>query len=377
MKIKNTYLYQILLVFFLIRQLFWGRILWTDSIQSNFLRIANFSLIAIFVLGFFIYFLEMYVSKDYFYYCIVIPIIMVILFLSAIKISNFDILLTILLVLLAKDVDYYKIVKTYFITMCIICAFVIVSSYVGITVDWIVNFTYGTGHSMGFNHPNNLGVIILSIVASWLYLYPNVKFPLLFGVPTIAGLIIWKIAAARTSAILLLAIPWLIFLFKSTKKFNFQNILKWEFWIVILAFLLSIYLMYRIGLRGSMNNFESRFNMPYILYNQYGINLFGSKLPLVGSREALQYKVQSIILDNAYLRVLLINGILTTLIIIDLYAVLINNAYKSKKYILLIIIVLFIVEGFMEQFFLYAEFNFTILATFANLNSLGLKDRKV
>ena len=261
--------------------------------------------------------------------------------------------------------------------MCIICAFVIVSSYVGITVDWIVNFTYGTGHSMGFNHPNNLGVIILSIVASWLYLYPNVKFPLLFGVPTIAGLIIWKIAAARTSAILLLAIPWLIFLFKSTKKFNFQNILKWEFWIVILAFLLSIYLMYRIGLRGSMNNFESRFNMPYILYNQYGINLFGSKLPLVGSREALQYKVQSIILDNAYLRVLLINGILTTLIIIGLYAVLINNAYKSKKYILLIIIVLFIVEGFMEQFFLYAEFNFTILATFANLNSSGLKDRKV
>ncbi len=377
MKIKNTYLYQILLVFFLIRQLFWGRILWTDSIQSNFLRIANFSLIAIFVLGFFIYFLEMYVSKDYFYYCIVIPIIMVILFLSAIKISNFDILLTILLVLLAKDVDYYKIVNTYFITMCIICAFVIVSSYVGITVDWIVNFTYGTGHSMGFNHPNNLGVIILSIVASWLYLYPNVKFPLLFGVPTIAGLIIWKIAAARTSAILLLAIPWLIFLFKSTKKFNFQNILKWEFWIVILAFLLSIYLMYRIGLRGSMNNFESRFNMPYILYNQYGINLFGSKLPLVGSREALQYKVQSIILDNAYLRVLLINGILTTLIIIGLYAVLINNAYKSKKYILLIIIVLFIVEGFMEQFFLYAEFNFTILATFANLNSSGLKDRKV
>lgn len=377
MKIKNTYLYQILLVFFLIRQLFWGRILWTDSIQSNFLRIANFSLIAIFVLGFFIYFLEMYVSKDYFYYCIVIPIIMVILFLSAIKISNFDILLTILLVLLAKDVDYYKIVNTYFITMCIICAFVIVSSYVGITVDWIVNFTYGTGHSMGFNHPNNLGVIILSIVASWLYLYPNVKFPLLFGVPTIAGLIIWKIAAARTSAILLLAIPWLIFLFKSTKKFNSQNILKWEFWIVILAFLLSIYLMYRIGLRGSMNNFESRFNMPYILYNQYGINLFGSKLPLVGSREALQYKVQSIILDNAYLRVLLINGILTTLIIIGLYAVLINNAYKSKKYILLIIIVLFIVEGFMEQFFLYAEFNFTILATFANLNSSGLKDRKV
>lgn len=319
----------------------------------------------------------MYVSKDYFYYCIVIPIIMVILFLSAIKISNFDILLTILLVLLAKDVDYYKIVNTYFITMCIICAFVIVSSYVGITVDWIVNFTYGTGHSMGFNHPNNLGVIILSIVASWLYLYPNVKFPLLFGVPTIAGLIIWKIAAARTSAILLLAIPWLIFLFKSTKKFNSQNILKWEFWIVILAFLLSIYLMYRIGLRGSMNNFESRFNMPYILYNQYGINLFGSKLPLVGSREALQYKVQSIILDNAYLRVLLINGILTTLIIIGLYAVLINNAYKSKKYILLIIIVLFIVEGFMEQFFLYAEFNFTILATFANLNSSGLKDRKV
>lgn len=377
MKIKTTYLYQILLVFFLIRQFFWGRILWADSMQSNFLRIANFSLIAVIALGLFIYFIEMYESKDYFYYCIVMPVIMAILLLSAIKITNFDILLTILLVLLAKDVDYYKIVKTYFITMCLICGFVIVSSYIGITVDWIVNFSYATGHSMGFNHPNNLGIVILSIIASWLYLYPNIKFPLLFGIPTIAGIMIWKIAAARTSAILLLVIPWIIFLFKSTKKFNFQNILKWEFLIVIFAFLISIYLMYKIGLRGSINNFESRFNMPYILYNQYGINLLGSKIPLVGSHEALQYKVQSIILDNAYLRVLLINGILTTLIIVGLYAMLINNAYKSKQYILLIIIVLFIIEGFMEQFFLYAEFNFTILATFANLNNFRLKDREV
>lgn len=377
MKIKTTYLYQIVLVFFLIRQFFWGRILWADSMQSNFLRIANFSLIAVIALGLFIYFIEMYESKDYFYYCIVMPVIMAILLLSAIKITNFDILLTILLVLLAKDVDYYKIVKTYFITMCLICGFVIVSSYIGITVDWIVNFSYATGHSMGFNHPNNLGVVILSIIASWLYLYPNIKFPLLFGIPTIAGIMIWKIAAARTSAILLLVIPWIIFLFKSTKKFNFQNILKWEFLIVIFAFLISIYLMYKIGLRGSINNFESRFNMPYILYNQYGINLLGSKIPLVGSHEALQYKVQSIILDNAYLRVLLINGILTTLIIVGLYAMLINNAYKSKQYILLIIIVFFIIEGFMEQFFLYAEFNFTILATFANLNNFRLKDREV
>lgn len=376
MKIKKTYLYQILLVLFLIRQLFVERIFWSSGVQRTFLRIGNLCFISIIIIGIFLYLIEMYDSKDYVYYCIMFPIIIGTLFLSYVKIDNFDLLLTVFLVLLGKNINYLKVVKTYFITMSLILVFVIIGSHFNITLDWIVTFAYGTGHSLGFNHPNNLGIMILSIVASWLYLHPNVKWIIVFVISIFASFVVWKVAAARTSAILLLAIPWVVILIKLMIKFKLQHLLKWEFAIIIFAFMVSFYLMFKVGLRGSINNFESRFYIPYLLYNQYGINLLGSKIPLVGSYEALLYKVQSIILDNAYFRVLLINGILSTLIFVGFYAILIRRAYEYKRYILLIIIMLFVIEGFMEQFFLYAEFNFTILATFANLTSFRIKDEK-
>lgn len=264
-----------------------------------------------------------------------------------------------------KKIPLKKILNTYFCTQLIAFCSIFILYYLSLIPERIVFRDGIERSSLGFWHPNTLGLMLMSLLLlsiisknKWKRLYYVFFFNLI-------NIITYPITGSRTSFYLII-LSTIIFVLTHIFKLEKSRLLKIKL-IIPLSFIglsiltiviVNLYIKgnhYAIGVNKLMTN---RISIGSRFFDEYGLSIFGQKVRY----NSPNYLTQSVInfeyrvLDNIYLKYFINYGVITIgLFSSYLYAI----AYKlNNKYIVLwnSYFLIFILLGLSEQ----SAFNYLV-----------------
>ena len=297
------------------------------------------------------------------------------------KMKSNTLLKNLLIIFACKDIDFYKFIKVDFFIRFILYVSVILLNQKGLIESYDIYRITEKGiierKSLGFSHPNYLGITTFILCCEWLYIR-KFKVNLLTIIPLALGwFVIYDIANSRSAAlvfILLLAIYFALMQWKviSTNKI-FSKIITY---FPIICFVLSM-IEYMIYLKEPeiLNKMDENvylrayFISEYI--NKYDWNLFGTKIS--GDEEMP--------LDNAYFYIIIHCGILAEFIFVYYFYKLLNKIYKNilakddkLLYQLVTILISFLILGLSESAWISVAMNPFLIAFSKLLINKDLKN---
>jgi len=284
-------------------------------------------------------------------------------YLSSTITAEDTLLWSMVLVIFSKATIFDRVIKVYYKHMLLCLGFIITCYFCNITYDVMKNISYASGNSLGTGHSNVIAALLLnlSLLHTYNYLKEKSSIAVLY-ILAVAG-VVWKITNSRTSTILLVSFAIMLVIYNITLKSHTQIILNALKILIIIVIIGSVYLMINNGQFHYIRDtsFSVRFSQANIILQQYGVNLFGSKIEFISTIEASKLGIVALILDNAYLRLFLYYGIVPTILFVAVIIRVLKNTTKRKDYLFLIMITVFIIGGFMEKYILLLNMNFTLL----------------
>ena len=286
--------------------------------------------------------------------------------------SDYNALITTWIFIVAsKNIDFDKFIElTYYtqLIMFIVVIYMFLNNYIQ---DFCIYRDNLLRHSLGFSHPNQLGIRVFLLMVSRCYCRRNKLNAIDIAIVIAAAFSVNKIANSKTSyyALLILAIISVIYvalIHMGSDMAAFSNIL---ILIAITANVGSIVLstnnIKKIPMLRSFDMLMSkRFSQCYRTMNYYGISLFGQEVKLLVKRPALG-TFYHFWLDNAYMAILLRYGVLMFLVFSYLYLVAMVYLKRSEQYYLLGIMSLYSIYGIMENnYFSISQNLFLIVLSF-------------
>jgi len=227
------------------------------------------------------------------------------------------------------------------------------------------------GHSWGFGTPNLLGLLLTSLLFAVLCMWqPNNKKVWITCI--VGAIVIGATTLCSTAVVSVLAFP--IFLYLN-QKYKIRPI----YWAIapILCFFISLGLSLYYGPSLGNTTFESRFSMPYMLYEEIGLKWFGQNCNLISLRTVLKEGIDAICLDNTYLRLPIQYGIIPGIITYLLLGFNIYLIAKQRSPFFLAVALCFLLIGFSETVSLMVRLNFSLLVGLIPLSMLAKeKERK-
>lgn len=273
----------------------------------------------------------------------------------------------------AKGIDWKKAVKLLLKAQIIALIIIISCCFMGILPDNSKmgtdsgNVVSGIGHSLGYYHPNDLAGNVLQIVLMMLYV---MKRPLRLRVPAAflsIAVITYLITKSGTSSCLIVFISLMLVFFSVGENGNIignfisENLAKALKYVVVVLAICSVLFSVRQDIGESiLGDFHSRIAQMAAYFAYYKITPWGQPL-LNHTSIDYDWRTNLYTLDNAYVHLLLGFGYVVFTLFILFYIRLIWRTYKSKQYVLLLILVTYAVLGFTETMFIRVQYNFTIL----------------
>ncbi|WP_207695649.1 hypothetical protein DOK67_0001660 [Enterococcus sp. DIV0212c] len=353
--------------------IFWYILLETTTLSTRFQNNFYFNnllnvekiMILVVIISFFIIINKVYVKRSLF-------ILILLLFVSLIAyVSAFpSLIMTVLIMYAASQVNFKKIIKVDIITKVTAVTITIMLYYSGIASQ--VTYVREDGlvrQSLGFSHPNIFAVFILGIALDYIYLRYNkfkiVDYFLVIGTTLIIG----RLTDSRSAVLALFVSVILIFMFKS-----FPNVVNSKIISTILVYLVPIYMIVSYFLMTKYNPMNPilrsidkltslRITYGNAFYKLFGVSALGNRienLDLGGVNSITGYG--SLILDNAYMSIILKFGIIFTIVICLFFIVISKKAMKLNP-ALMILIVVVATHGLMETSFYSFQLNIIYLAT--------------
>lgn len=226
----------------------------------------------------------------------------------------------------------------------------------------------GYYNTYGFCHRNVLGANIALICLVWFYLrYRKLKLQdvLLW---TGIGLLTYRLAASRTSLLVMILTIVGFFLFQKKEEFltelpNFRKVILGGFiGIVLLSIIGTLFYSSDSAVWVFIDKiFTKRFRFSNYCFEEYGLSLFGQKLPFVSSIEAQNSQLNKLILDNAYMRALLYYGLIPGTLFLGAYYKAMDLSFKKKDWALLGSLAVFAIYGLSERYMLDVFYQFPLL----------------
>lgn len=276
------------------------------------------------------------------------PLMMALYIISSRKINPYDIMRVLLIV------NIFLFIINYFLFK------------MGILLDF-QNFSIDK-HSFGYNHPNQFGISIFSVitilmVATYNRIYQ--KGILKYGLLVLqAPLLLLIFQSGSRGAEIATLITYLIFfvLLVANKHQNFLFLMGT--FVLMGAVIFSLYTTSSsVNTVGSflynLNQvFTQRLQLNNYFYQNYGVSILGQKVfynlnATVGSNYA--------IIDNAYVKLIVNYGLVYTISYIGYIILIMKRVVLKKEVALLIPIISFIVYGLIEQGFIQYWVNFSML----------------
>lgn len=219
----------------------------------------------------------------------------------------------------------------------------------GAVKDTVIHFSYRDGHSLGFGHPNTLGVFLFSLVVllrltvlrknNWIFVF------VCLGIAVFS----WFYSASRTTVVLLILYPFLVSILEYLKKRGWDKPIQlFKYLPVVIAIAcvaISAYIAFVKPIGGTDGSMMARFEYPAVILRENGFTFFGTILNL--------HKPY----DCSYLFVLIRHGVLWTVFLIAFLTVVMRLLVKKRRTEYIAVFALFLLQGVMENTMLVPYYN--------------------
>lgn len=318
---------------------------------------------------------EAYPLKRFLFMCLVGGVWM----LSYLRSGYNHLFYLLILFLGCENIDAERCLRVDFWARLFLSLIVVLCAVLSISENYV---TYRTGsevlrYSMGFNHPNTLAAVVLSLIMEDAYRNRRRGAPvycmLLWG---IAGGI-YMLTANRTAVTILVLFP--VLLLWSGRKhkqgpgsLNLAIARLWPWAACILTIGMMLYCRKAPFLWKLDELFGNRYYNAQRLYLQYGIPILGQHVELISVKISRLQGEMIALLDVGYLRMLLQGGVMSLILfLITECAGIIKTAEKNDNSLFLIFF-LFSLFGLFESGVNNPFLNFTLLYGVKALYELGL-----
>lgn len=345
--------------------LFWASSLKTITNVYSILSIGNYCT-GLFLIALIIS--KSYKEKDFLFFLLIALVVLIVFYKS-----DSTPLLIMLFAIAAKGIDYYKFIR-FDLFLKIFWLIVILFLHVVEILPNVEGF-YGTSQfgsyksSLGFQHPNTLAIMVLTILLQWFILYlDSFKFRHLL---VIAGVLVLLIHVTLSRAVIIsfIVIVILSLLIRRAELNKSNTIFKalivgFPIFAFGISYLFSILFIKGNKLILQLDSYLShRIRLQAFSYSKYGISLFGNSI----SDDSSQ-----LVVDNAYMKTLIIYGLLFSIIICILYCLTLYRAINENDKILLILCFYFLFLGFAESTIFRVGFNISLIAIFPEFSNKNI-----
>lgn len=272
-------------------------------------------------------------------------IIVAITAIGSVFIGN-GILLTLIYLYGAKDINVEKVFWIVGYLYIIIFILIILFSLVGVIDNW--DFPQGgirpTRWGLGFTYPTHTSSVLFMAFLIFCYLKKERMTILMVVILEVINLGIFLYTDSRAGMMLSSVTPIVFYLLKFTKKEYSKNkvgwILQFSFPLCAVITYICTMLYNGQGILEKINGWLSgRLYYSNYSMNIYGVHLFGQRIQWVGwggiGHTQTQLSDVYNFVDSSYLKLLLENGIIVWLLIMVLWITISIYAYRNnKKYLL-------------------------------------------
>lgn len=289
--------------------------------------------------------------------------------------GDFSLMELAIIVIAAKDIAPRKLVKTF----AIIKAAAMVLTIALCLLKVLPNIAYENSDSInytyGFCHRNVLGANMAVLCLAWMYL--RYKDLWLYDLGLWGGLTLatYLLAQSRTSLmVMVLAIAAAFLSRRYEKKLSDRPRMP----VIVTGFFVGLFLVslictvfykrYEPFWELADKLFTKRLRFAHQCLEAYGFSLFGQPMDFVSTLEAQNNsEATRLILDNAFMRGLLHNGILPGGIFLLTYCITLTRSWRRRNTPLVVGMLVMAVYGMSERYMLDVHYNFPLLVACMSL----------
>lgn len=271
--------------------------------------------------------------------------------------NNSNIIIVFFFIFAMKNIEFEKFIRYDIKAKIIFLLFNLVLIYIGV-LENIIFYRQDGGirQTFGFASPNSFGGIIMSICFEWLYLKRNKINGLKLSLLVLVSIILAIICDSRTAELCLILL--VIFMLLFNKKIYLKKVIPY---IPIILTGISLVLVYLYDGQYSFimkldDILSTRITCAYNFFNLYDLNLFGNFF-----EETDVWLGYMNTLDNAYLYLLLNQGILLYIFVIFINMKILKIAVKENNTVLVVILITFCLYGLMERGTFFITYNVFLL----------------
>lgn len=292
---------------------------------------------------------------------------MVLITFIALPIRSKTLLIRALFILEAQPIEFKKIVRFDIkIKLPLFCLLILLAG-TGIINNYQVTTNSAYKQAYGFDHPNTFTCFALCILLEILYLRFRQMNWMDWLFQIVCSLKVFQIGHGRASSYVYFGILLLFWIAKMRPRIYACRIVK--FLILISTPAMGAITFLSIHLYSTGNRFMLAVNRMLTdrllegvqMMNQYDVNLFGHGMEFLRSRDAKLEHVKPVLLDNSYVRCLLMYGLVFFVVFIALYTLLFHRLLAGRYVSLVLYALFFVVLGYGESYLLNITYNLTLL----------------
>ncbi|MBR5068552.1 MAG: hypothetical protein IKX25_04055 [Bacteroidales bacterium] len=266
---------------------------------------------------------------------------------------------TVMFVAASRDADIKVILRIYlviFLTMMFLGPMTLLLDWTGDIVKHKYNHV---GHSYGFFNPNRYAYLMQMLILLVILILHIRRSLWVTIICFAAAVVVGWMTLSTTSIVVLLLFP---FAYYWLKHHTIPLL-----WLALLPFILtlvSIVLSLYFGPSTGDTTFESRFSIPYLLFERHGLSWLGQECDIVTWEKAFQEGIEPIYINNLYLSLFLINGVIVAFLMLALYGLYLYRMGRLRNPLLLSMALCLAISGLMQLFPLNIMLNFLLMYFF-------------
>lgn len=299
-----------------------------------------------------------YRNPKYFLCCLIILSALYIVFRQS---GSGGILYSGMAVAASRGCNYRTVLRIYLIAFLLVLCITPIFFSLNWTTDIGKHIGTAVGHSWGLSNPNILGTLILLLTILTILNFKNLRTRQIYAICFLGAIIAGATTLSRTSVLLLMVFPFMLTIFN---RYHIDP----KCWMILpmAGFAVSLGLAAFYGPSHGATTFESRFSIPYLLYEKHGISCFGQKCTsIVTWHKAFKTGQEALYLNNIYLGIVLQYGILAWTIAMGFMSLLFHRIGSCNNSTIKAAAVIIFLLGFSQLYPLQLRMNFILLSFFS------------
>ncbi len=270
-------------------------------------------------------------------------------------------------IIAAKYMDVDKLMNIAYVVQVVMIALVIYLFLTGVIEEQTLYRGTVLRHSLGFSHPNQLGVRVFQLMVCRYYKKRKKVIFLDVVLNVGAAVFINVVANSKTCfyALVILSIMMLSHIIISMTNINLDSFIVYTILLALFSNIFSVIFSFVNVKKYALLNIidkamSRRFYHCYRTMKFYGVSLWGKDVQKIVKRHIIG-RVYHFWLDNAYMTIVLRYGIIVFCIFSALYISTMFYLKKEKQFVLMEIMCIYAIYGIMENNYFAMSMNIFLL----------------